>query len=292
MLIGREAELEQLNNRYASGTFQCLMLYGRKGVGKTALIREFIQDKPAIQFSAVAGTALDNLHALSQAIYAFQTQDRVNAPHYQRFEDAFAMITYLAQSQHLILVIDNLSYLENAEPSILTRLHQRIDGPWRDAKLFLILCSSSQRFVEQQVLGPKSPLKESAEPLKLSPLPYRETARWYPDRTPAENALLYGITGGIPRYLNKLQVRGSIQEALLEHLFHPDAYLFDEPERLLRRELRDLSLYNAVLTATRSLRRPVQAPTPASSTLMCSPPWASWRSGTHSQRQAAEKRPT
>lgn len=249
MLLGRTAELEQLNHRYASGTAACLVLYGHRGVGKTALLRAFLQDKPAIFFSAVSGTALDNVKALSQAIHAFQSPHSVHAPYYRRLDDALSAITALAQSQRLILVIDNLSYLADAEPDVLPKLQHLMDGPWGEAKLFLILCSSSQRFVERDVLGPSSPLAARADPMKLLPLSYREAACWYPDQSPAENALLYGITGGIPLYLNKLQGQDSVRDMLLEHLFDPASYLFAEPERLLRQELRDLNLYNSVLTS-------------------------------------------
>lgn len=105
-------------------------------------------------------------------------------------------------------------------------------------------------FMEKEVLSEKSPLfgRQTAQ-IKVEPLSYLDTASFHPEFSNEENALIYGITGGVPHYINKLDVTNSIKEALLENLLDTSSYLFEEPENLLKQELREPAVYNAVITA-------------------------------------------
>ena len=70
----REDELRKLNKRYADNRFECIVIYGRRRVGKTALINEFCKDKPTIFFSALNTTGKENLEALSSAIGEYKNR--------------------------------------------------------------------------------------------------------------------------------------------------------------------------------------------------------------------------
>lgn len=250
MFYCRDNELAKLNKRYQDDRFECVIIYGRRRVGKTALINEFCKDKKTIYYSALKATASENLRTLSQAIALCKDPDSISAPEYRSFDDAFAAITQLADRERIIFVIDEFPYLANADTSISSRLQHLIDHTWNNGKLFLILCGSSMSFMEHQVLGYESPLygRRTAQ-FKIEPLTYRETAVFHPELSPEENALIYGITGGIPHYINKLDVRGSLDDALLENFFDRSSYLFEEPENLLKQELREPAVYNSIITA-------------------------------------------
>ena len=84
---------------------------------------------------------------------------------------------------------------------------------------------------------------------KIMPLDYKETAVFHPNLPEDDNALIYGITGGVPHYINKLDVRDSVDEALLENLFDRSSYLYEEPANLLKQELREPAIYNAIIKA-------------------------------------------
>lgn len=250
MFLCREKELAKMNKRYRSNNMECIIIYGRRRVGKTALIKEFSKDKPTVFFPALRSNARENLETLSKAIYCFKNPEAIEAPVYASFDAAFSEITRLAKTQRIVFVIDELPYLVKADPSITSRLQHLLDHDWSDSKLFLILCGSSMSFMEKRVLSEKSPLfgRRTAQ-FKLMPLTYLDAARFHPELSPAENALIYGITGGIPHYINKLNVRGSIKDALLENLFDPSSYLFEEPENLLKQELREPAIYNSIISA-------------------------------------------
>lgn len=253
MFLCRENELSKMNRRYQSKKTECIIIYGRRRVGKTSLINEFAKDKPTIFFPALKSSARENLEALSKAIYTFLNPDAVEAPVYASFDAAFSEITRIAKSQRLVFVIDELPYLANADSSITSRLQHLLDHEWNDSMLYLILCGSSMSFMEKKVLSEKSPLfgRRTAQ-FKILPLTYLDAARFHPDLSPVENALIYGITDGIPHYINKLDVRGSIKDALLDNFFDTSAYLFEEPENLLKQELREPAIYNSIITAIAS----------------------------------------
>lgn len=251
MFLCRDQELSKLSKRYQKKGLECIIIYGRRRVGKTALINEFTKGKPTIYFPALNTNAQGNLTALSKAIHSFHHPGAQNAPVYTSFDDAFSEITRIARSSdRVIFVIDELPYLVKADDSIPSRLQHLIDHDWSETNLFLIFCGSSMSFMEKEILSEKSPLfgRRTAQ-FKIEPLSYLDTAKFHPELSEQDNALIYGITGGIPHYINKLDVMGSIKDALLENLLDTSSYLFEEPENLLKQELREPAVYNAVITA-------------------------------------------
>ena len=250
MFYCREEELRTMNNRYKKDHFECVVIYGRRRVGKTALINEFCKGKPTVYFSALNASSQENLEALSKAIYTCQNSDSTSAPTYRSYEDALEAITGMAMEKRLVFVIDKYPYLAKAEKSISSRLQHIIDHSWQGSRIYLILCGSSMSFMEYQVLGYESPLygRRTAQ-FKIQALTYREITEFHPELKAADQALLYGVTGGIPHYINKLDVESNLDEALLDNLFSTSSYLFEEPENLLKQELREPAIYNSVISA-------------------------------------------
>lgn len=251
MFYCRNEELRKLNKRYDDGDFECIVMYGRRRVGKTSIINEFCKTKPTVFFSALLeGTPKDNLKVLSRAIYAYKEPDAIAAPEYNSFDNALDEITRLAAKERIVFVIDEYPYLAKSYPSISSRLQHLIDHAWKDSKLYFILCGSSMSFMENQVLGYQSPLYgRRTGQFKIEPLTYKETAIFNPELDNITNSFIYGVTGGIPHYINKLNVRGDFDRALIENFFDRSAYLFEEPSNLLKQELREPAVYNSIITA-------------------------------------------
>ena len=250
MFYCREEELDTMNRRYKKGRFECIVIYGRRRVGKTALINEFCKDKPTIYFSALSASSQENLEALSRAIYTFKNPEGINAPNYQSYADALDEITAIGQKQRLVFVIDEYPYLAKAEKSISSRLQHIIDHVWQEGQIYFILCGSSMSFMEYQVLGYESPLygRRTAQ-FKIQALNYREITVFHPELDVQDQALLYGVTGGIPHYINKLDVERDLDDAILDNLLDTSSYLFEEPGNLLKQELREPSMYNSIISA-------------------------------------------
>ena len=250
MFYCRENELRDMNRRYNKGDFECLIVYGRRRVGKTALINEFCKDKPTVFFSALNASDKENLEALSKAIYEKDHPGMDSAPVFQSFDAALDQVTRMAEKERLVFVIDEYPYLAKANKSISSRLQHIIDHTWKNGQLYLILCGSSMSFMEYQVLGYESPLYgRRTGQYKIQALTYKEMTAFNPRLTYEQQSLVYGITGGIPHYINKLDIYDDVDEALKENLFNTSSYLFEEPENLLKQELREPAIYNSVITA-------------------------------------------
>lgn len=250
MFYCRYNELAKMEKRYQGGAFECVVIYGRRRVGKTALINKFCENKKKIYFSALDTVPVENLRALSRAISECENEDFFTAPEFRSFEDAFDRISQMAKEERIVFVIDEYPYLAKSEPSISSRLQHLIDHAWKDSQLYVILCGSSMSFMEYQVLGYESPLygRRTAQ-FKIEALNYKETAVFNPDLSEEENALIYGITGGVPHYINKLDVDTDLDAAVLENVFDASSYLYEEPGNLLKQELREPGVYNSIITA-------------------------------------------
>lgn len=132
----------------------------------------------------------------------------------------------MAENERLVFVIDEYPYLAKANKSISSRLQHIIDHIWKNGKLYLILCGSSMSFMEYQVLGYESPLYgRRTGQFKIQALTYKELTEFNPTLTLEQQAFIYGITGGIPHYINKLDVVDDVDEALKENLFNTSSYL-------------------------------------------------------------------
>ena len=250
MFIGRENELKRLEKMDNSGKFEFAIIYGRRRVGKTTLISHFIDGRKAIFFACQNASKEDNLVELSSQISSF-TGYSLN---FTSFIDAVRTIIKLAEKERLIFVMDEFPYLakrdDNAASSALQNL---IDNEGKKSKLFLILCGSSLSFMEDSVLGKESPLYGRATGVfRLQPFDYLDSAKFVPSYCSSDKALVYGITGGIPRYLELFDDSVSVKENLLFNLFDSNSVLFNERESCLKEEFKEVSTYNSILSAIAS----------------------------------------
>ena len=170
--VGRNNELNDLNAKYQSPNFEMIVIYGRRRVGKTALISEFIQNKPAIYYQGIESTGDMNLKNLSEKINDLKNDD-FNTASYADFEKAFTEVQNIANhlEQKLVFVIDEYPFLARSEHSVSSILQYVIDHVYKKYNnVMLILCGSSMSFMERQVLGYKSPLYgRKTGQLKLEP---------------------------------------------------------------------------------------------------------------------------
>ena len=250
MFYGRSAELEKLEKLYNADEFQCVILYGRRRVGKTTLICEFCKDKKTIFFSALETNLSANLTAMSRAVGMCENPNGAVYADYNSFEDTFEKINEMSQQARIVFVIDEYPYLADADKSISSVLQHFIDHRFSKSRLFMILCGSSMSFMENQVLGYQSPLygRRTAQ-FKIEPLDYLQSAEFNPGLSCEQKALIYGITGGVPHYINKLNARKDFSRAVIDNFLDRTSYLFEEPGNLLKQELREPAVYNAVITA-------------------------------------------
>jgi AAA+ ATPase superfamily predicted ATPase len=249
MFVGRNAELGKLNALYADDRFECVIIYGRRRIGKTSLIREFIRDREAIFFTGMETDSGENLEHLSRSIMNPPFGEGAS-PVFSSYEEALDTIHERSREKRLILAIDEYPYLAESYRGISSLLQTWIDHRLKNSKLFLILCGSSMSFMENQVLGYKSPLygRRTAQ-IRIEPFGFFEARSFYTGFFPEDLAGIYGITGGVPQYLALMNDSLNLAENIRKNFLDPSAYLFEEPGNLLKQEIREPSGYNAILRA-------------------------------------------
>ncbi|MDD3571442.1 MAG: ATP-binding protein [Eubacteriales bacterium] len=246
--VGRERELALLNAHCEGEGFFFVVSYGRRRVGKTRLIQEYIKDKPAIYFMGIEANAQANLAGMSLALQRSKKQKGLAA--YSSFEALFEALGEISAARRIIFVIDEFPYLAAAAPEISSLLQRFCDHIWQKGQLHLILCGSTMRFKERQVLGVKSPLfgRRSAQ-IMLNPFTFFESRRMLPKLCLEDAALLHDATGGIPAYQRYIQPDKSTADNLTALFLSPGGRMFEEPSNLLKQELREPRVYNSILGA-------------------------------------------
>ena len=248
MFVSRTGELSALKKLYLKKTFQLAVVYGRRRVGKTTLLSEFVKDKPAIFFAAQEANEHLNLQLFSTEVYTFFKIPKSTGP-FRDWHDAFSFIAEKATEQHFILVIDEFPYLATNK-SITSILQNIIDHKLKDTGLFLILCGSKISFMERQVLGSESPLfgRRTAQ-FRVEEFDYFDAAKMLPGVSNEDRIRYYACVGGTPHYLSQIDPSLSFEENLVSLYFEPQAYLYREPVMLLKQELREPAMYNSVISA-------------------------------------------
>ena len=250
MFIGRTEEIKSLSEYYNSGKYECAVIYGRRRVGKTELITEFVKDKKHIFFTAVDGTYQKNLDMLSKAIISgLEGSLRISSPAFSGFSDCLDYIYSYAQEK-LVVVFDEYPYFAHSEKSISSVLQQYIDHKFQKIDIMFILCGSSMSFMENQVMGSKSPLygRRTCQ-YRLLPFDFQTSMEFHSGFSKEEQVVVYAVTGGVPKYLQQFDGKRSLKENITRNFFSPNSLLFEEPNNLLKQELREPAVYNSIITA-------------------------------------------
>lgn len=193
MFIGRERELESLDRLYASGKFEFAVIYGRRRVGKTALINQFIGDKKAIYFMGVESNDKQNLENFSKSIMEFGAGIQAETA-FASFQAALEYVFKLAKKERLVLVIDEYPYVARSSKSLASTLQLLIDKYKDDSKLMLILCGSSMSYMEDHVLAYKAPLYgRRTSQMKVQPFDFADVCRYFRHFSDEERAVVYGM---------------------------------------------------------------------------------------------------
>ena len=252
MFIGRERELQTLKKLYSTGIFQFPVIYGRRRVGKTALIEEFTRELPTIYFTAVESDLSVNLRNFSRECYLFEHPgaNPEAAPVFSDFYAAFEAVFNLARGRRIVLVVDEFPYLVKAESAVSSFLQALVDKNKDDSQLFLILCGSSLSFMKEQVLDEKSPLygRRTAQ-IELKPFDFFGSLPFLEGMSPEDAACVYGMVGGIPLYLKQFDGALSLRDNISSVFLDSSSILYEEPTNLLKQEIQKASQYNAILAA-------------------------------------------
>ncbi len=246
----RVRELNFLRERYDGGHAEMVIVYGRRRTGKSALLREFCHERPHAYYLASQLTETANLEQFRQILLAEHPDPLLASMRFTDWETALTYVTRLAAQERFILILDEFPYLCQANPALPSLIQRWWDTIGAGSKLFLVLCGSHFGFMERDVLAERSPLYgRRTGQIRLGPLLPWDAARFFPSCTPREQLTRYGIFGGIPAYLERVDPDRALDDNLQRAVLSPLGYFYDEVNFLLRTEFTQITTYLSLLKA-------------------------------------------
>ena len=259
MFIGREKELSYLNEFYEKDGLGMTVIYGRRRIGKSTLIAEFVKDKKTIFYTATKVGKERNLELFSEQVAETLLQGITDIT-FKTVEAVFDFIAKNVSGEKTVLVIDELPYWAEKDEELLSILQKYIDTIWQGKNLKIILCGSALSFMENKVLSEKSPLFGRRDSqIKLEAFDYLDSAKFVPKYSYKDKAICYGITGGVAKYLSMIDPTKSIDKNIIRLFFRTDGYLYDETRNLLTQEFSDITLVNNIIEQVASGKNTVNS---------------------------------
>ncbi|MCK4432628.1 MAG: ATP-binding protein, partial [Methanomicrobia archaeon] len=239
MFVDRKHEIDLLNKIYEKGKAELILLYGRRRVGKTRLLKEFIKDKNSYYF--IADISADILTTFERVI-----KDRfVRFPNWDDFFDFLEM----EGEKRVVIVLDEFQYLYKVNKSWPTILQRRWED-LKDTKVMIILCGSIISSIYKMAMGYGSALYgRKTHEIEISPLSFFDAKDFMPKYNLEEFVYIYAILGGIPRYLEEMEDGKKLWENLKDNIINKNCFLYREPLNLFYEEFKNPSVYLSIIHA-------------------------------------------
>lgn len=246
--IDRQSELRFLEDKWQDPRPQLIVLWGKRRVGKTELVKQFIADKPSLYFLSESTSDKEQLSRFSQLLGEFLGEALLLTRGFSTWEEAFAYLK--SRNERFILVFDEFPYLIQANSAIPSIFQKGWDEYLANSNIYLILLGSSIAMMETEVLGYRSPLygRRSGQWL-VDPMPFRAASQFRADKPFADRLAHFAVAGGVPAYWLRFSPAKEFAENLRDHVFRKGEMLYDEVEFLLRAEVREPRYYFALLQA-------------------------------------------
>ncbi|SFQ24615.1 hypothetical protein SAMN02910358_01238 [Lachnospiraceae bacterium XBB1006] len=247
MFIGREAELGVLESTYQKTGFQMTVIYGRRRIGKSTLIRKFLEGKRGTYYMANQMSLEANVRAWS-AQFVEDVTPELEGVIFDNLDLFFQFMGKHCSDEKIVVALDDIPYIAEADTSFLSTFQRGIDTILAKKNIYLILCGSAVSFMEKEILSEKSPLfGRRSNQIFLKPFAYWDAAKFVPRYSYEEKAIVYGVTGGVAKYLTVFDDSQSLEDNLVNQFFSPSGYLYEETTNLLNQEFRNIVMYNMVI---------------------------------------------
>ena len=239
--IDRESEMRTLTSEYNRDGSALVILYGRRRVGKTTLISEFIKDKNALFFLASEESEAQNRNAFKEKAAEFIDSNLLHSASVSDWDTIFKAIMDTRFDSKPVIVIDEFQYIGKSNPafpSIFQRIWETI---LKNKSVMVILCGSLISMMESQTLSYDSPLygRRTAQ-IRLKQIPFRYYGQFFPGFDEAKLIERYAVTGGVPKYIELFSESDDIYDAIERSVLNPSGFLYDEPHFLLQQEVSEI----------------------------------------------------
>jgi len=250
MFVDRKDELQSLEERWKSDRAEFVVFYGRRRVGKTALIDRFIEKKNGLRLLGRLESEKNQLERFSKDVAFFFNDEYLKVNPFQNWDAFFTYLVQKSKNERVIIAIDEFPYVIDSNKSVPSILQDYWDRYLKDSKIFLILCGSSISMMIDKVLGHKSPLYgRRTGQLKIEPFGFFDIFEFFKNYKIGELIYAYSILGGTPAYLLEFEEKLSISENIQKNFLKKDSFLFRDAEFVLREELKEPKFYFSILRA-------------------------------------------
>ena len=248
--VDREQEMATLQSEYGRDGSGLVVLYGRRRVGKTTLISEFIRDKKALFFLASEESESQNRLAFQQKAADFLNSNLLKNVEVKSWDVLFRAIMDTHFDSKPVIVLDEFQYLGRSNPafpSVFQRIWEEI---LKDRQVMVILCGSLISMMQSQTLAYDSPLygRRTAQ-IRLKQIPFAYYHEFFPEKSRKELIEMYAVTGGVPKYIELFSQSKDIYSAIETCVLNRSGYLYDEPHFLLQQEVSEVGSYFSIIKA-------------------------------------------
>ena len=244
--LGREKEILDLEKEYArDGGF--VVIYGRRRIGKTTLIKQFIKSKNAFYFLATKEVESQSMKRFAGVIARTTGNSVLQKAAFSDWLDLFQAVADYKPNEKKVLVIDEFPYLVKVNDSFPSILQNAWDEILKDSNVMLILCGSLISMMKKHALSYESPLygRRTAQ-MRIAPLPF--TTVYENQKLSFEEAAeQYSITGGVPKYMEFFSDGQPLYEQIKENVLSKNGFLYEEPNFLLTDEVQVLTNYFSII---------------------------------------------
>ncbi len=246
MFVNREKELKILEEEYNKSNFKFCVIYGRRRVGKTTLIKEFLKSKKHIYFLATLENEKILLEKFKDVVAENLKDEFLKEIGINSFDGIFKYIAN--KKEKLVVVIDEFQYLSKINPAIASIFQSIIDNILARTNIMLILCGSIVSLMYKEALSYSSPLYgRRTSNIKLKPLNFQHLQAFFKGKTKKELIEIYSVFYGIPKYLELARSKSDIFGMIKENILDRDSFLYNEPYFLLQDEISENITYFSIL---------------------------------------------
>jgi hypothetical protein len=248
--VDREQEMETLQSEYERKGSSLVVLYGRRRVGKTTLISEFIKGKKALFFLASEESESQNRAAFKEKVADFLDSELLRSAEIKNWDILFRSIVDVPFESKPVIVLDEFQYLGKANPAFPSIFQRIWEETLKDRSVMVILCGSLISMMESQTLAYSSPLygRRTAQ-IRLKQIPFAHYHEFFPTKSRKELIEWYAVTGGVPKYIELFSEDRDLYSSIQKCVLNPSGYLYDEPHFLLQQEVSEVGSYFSIIKA-------------------------------------------
>lgn len=248
--VDRIAEMKALEEEYNSPNSNFIVIYGRRRVGKTELISEFLRThNTGLYFLATEESEQQNKKAFRDMVADFTENELLKNADVD-WISIFKQIAEFKPNEKKIIVIDEFQYISMSNAAFPSIIQKAWDTVMKNNHIMFVICGSYVSLMKSQTLDYGSPLygRRTAQ-IKLKQIEFKHYNEFYEYKSNEELIPFYAVTGGVPKYVEMLSPHKDIFAAIEKSILNKQSFLYEEPYFLLQKEVSEIGSYFTLIKA-------------------------------------------